>query len=288
LAQGITNPAGGGLIPVVFHIFIGLVPLAYVFLSLAFGKRTTKTPVLSIRNLLIFVFLIIGFTEISISGHHEFVLYLYLEMLLIIVGMIFLVFRGTVFQILAIGVLVVFVVLLNFMQPKLIDFQTRIYVDNENDIDLIEVSYPGHWREMHLIDGRVLLNINPHKRVGGSMRMIADANRIKSPVSLSGKMAGEGMVIFNVYKPLVTQGTWGWVNRPKAFFRMPLLGVVQIFKFENRQTGKALLLDENRNVNCKFLYEARGEQTPNRAEMSYVRWSVESTVDQGSVVKCER
>ena len=102
-AQGITNPAGGGLIPITFHIFIGLVPLAYVFLSLAFGERTTKTPVFSIRNLLILVFLIIGFIEISISDHHEYVLYLYLEMLLIIVGMIFLLFRGIVFQVLAIG-----------------------------------------------------------------------------------------------------------------------------------------------------------------------------------------
>ena len=141
---------------------------------------------------------------------------------------------------------------------------------------------------MHLKDGRVLLNINPHKRVGGSMRMIADANRIKSPVSLSGETAGESRVIFNVYKPLVTQGTWGWMDRPQTFFKIPLLGAVHIFKFENHLAGTALLLDRNKNVSCKYLYEARGEQTPNVAENSYVRWSVESTVEEGSVIKCER
>ena len=174
--------------------------------------------------------------------------------------------------------------MLNFLQPKLIDFQTRIYIDNEKDIDFIEVSYPGHWREMHLKDGRVLLNINPHKRAGGSMRMIADANRIKSPVSLSGEMAGERQVIFDVYKPLPTQGPRGWTDRPKTFIKIPLLGTVHIFRFENHLAGKALLLDKNKNVDCKHLYEARGEQTPNGAENSYVRWSIEASVEAGSVL----
>jgi len=287
LAQGITFPAGGGLIPVAFHILIGLVPLAYVFLSLAFRKRTTKTPVFSIRNLLILAYLIIGFAEISLSEHHRFVLYLYVEMLLIVVGMIFLSFRGTVIQILAIVGLVAFVVLLNYLRPKLIDFQTRIYIDNEQDIDFIEVSYPGHWREMHLSDGRVLLNINPHRRTGGTMRMIADANKIKSPVSLGGEKAGEGQVIFDTYEPSVTRGTWGWTDRPEAFFRLPLFGVVQIFKFENRMSGKVLLLDENKTVSCKYLYQARDKQAPDGAGNRHVKWSVESTVDQGSVVKCD-
>jgi len=287
LAQGITNPAGGGVIPVAFHILIGLAPLAYVFLSLAFGDRTKKVPVISIRNILIIVFLIIGFIEISISDHHNYALYLYVEMLLIIIGMIFLLFRGSVIQVLAIVGLVAFVVLANFLRPKLIDFQTRIYIDNEQDIDLTEVSYPGHWREMHLSDDRVLLNINPHRPTGGTMRMIADANKIKSPVSLGVEEAGEGQVIFDIYEPSVTRGTWGWRDRPEAFFKLPLLGVVQIVKFENRLSGKALLLDENNKVNCRYLYEARGEQAPDGAESGYVRWSTESTVDQGSVVKCE-
>jgi hypothetical protein len=287
LAQGITNPAGGGLIPVAFHILIGLVPLAYVFLSLAFRERATKTPVFSIRNFLILAYLIIGFAEISLSEHHRFVLYLYLEMLLIVVGMIFLLFRGIVFQILAIVGLIAFVVSVNFLRPKLIDLQTRIYIDNEEDIDFIEVSYPGHWREMHLSDGRILLNINPHRRTGGTMRMIADANKIKSPVSLDGEEAGEGQVVFDIYEPSVTRGTWGWRDRPEAFLKIPLLDAVQVFKFENRLSGKALLLDENNMVNCKYLYEATGEQAPDRAEYGYVKWSTESTVDQGSVVKCE-
>jgi hypothetical protein len=287
LAQGITNPAGGGAIPVFFHILIGVVPLAYVFLSLAFGKKKTKVPIFSIKNFLILVFLIVGFTLISVSDHFKIVLYLYLEMLLIVFGLMILLCRGIVTRALAIVGLVAFVVLLNFYRPKLVDFQTRIYVDNEKDIEFIEVSYPGHWREMHLADGRVLLNINPHKRVGGAMHMISDANKINSPVSLGGELDGEGQVIFDVYEPTVTSGTWGWLDRPEVFFKLPLLGVVHIIKFENRPAAKALLLDDNKTVKCQYLFEARGEQTPERAENGYVRWSVESTVEEGSEVKCE-
>lgn len=288
MAQGITNPAGGGQIPVALHILLGLGLLGYVFASLAFRKKTAEVSVFSISTLVIFVYLIIGFTEISISDHQRMNLYLYLEMLLIIVGTIFLLLRGLVFQVLAIGGVVAFVGLLNFVRPQLIDLQTRIYVDNEKDINFIEVSYPSHWREMHLEDGRVLLNINPHKRVGGSMRMIADANRIKSPVSLGGKMAGESQVIFDVYKPQVTHGTWGWKDRPKAFFNIPLLGTVHIPRFENHLAGRALLLDENKKVKCEYLYEARGKPIPNTEEASYVRWSIEFTVEQSSVIECER
>ena len=189
---------------------------------------------------------------------------------------------------LAIGSAVVLIGLLNFLKPKLIDFQAKIYVDNEKSINRIAVSYPGHWREMHLEDGRVLLNINPHRRFGGSMRMIADANKIASPVTLAEQGHGEHQVIFDVYNPVVTQGTWGWADRPRAFFNIPLLGTVQIPKFENELAGKALLLDENRQVECRYLFEARGKVVRDTTPNSHVAWNVESTVEDRSMVDCRQ
>ena len=150
------------------------------------------------------------------------------------------------------------------------------------------VSYPGHWREMHLEDGRVLLNINPHRKYGGSMRMIADANKIKSPVTLGGQTDGQHQVVFDVYNPLATRGTWGWLDRPKAFFNIPLFGTVHIPRFENKSAGTALLLDENKNVKCQYLYEARGKGVPATLTNAYVVWSIEGTVEDGSLVECQQ
>lgn len=287
-AQGITNPAGGGVILVAFHILLGIGLLVYVLVSLATRNATGKARAMAVMIPLIGLYLVVGFVETYIAEHNGLVLVLYIEMLLLIVGTVLLIFRQSASRVWAIGGALVFVGVLNFLQPKLIDLQTRIYFDNGADMKSIAVSYPGHWREIHLQDGRVLLNINPHRKFGGSMRMIAEANRIKSPVTLGGQADGEQQVVFDVYNPVATRGTWGWSDRPKAFFNIPLFGTVHILKFENKRAGTALLLDENKDVKCRYLYEARGKGVPATLSNKHVVWSIEGAVDDGSVVECQQ
>ncbi len=286
-AQGITNPAGGGVIPVYLLTLLGLPLLAYALFSIVKRKASGKIPAPFIAFPLITLYLPAGFVVIYAADHFDGALYLYLELLLLMLGMIVLLWRGTIARVLGVAGLLIFVAALNFLHPKLVDFQDRLYIDNEKDFTFIAVSYPGHWREMHLSDGRVLLNINPHRHFGGSMRMQARANAIASPIVLGAGDEAAHPIIFDIFEPVTTQGTWGWNKRPKAFLTIPILGTIHISRIEAKPIGKALLLDDNMSVECRYLYAARGASMPNSAIGTQVVWTREQTVEDRSVVDCE-
>jgi len=292
IAQGITNPLGGGAIPVFFHLWLGIIPLLYLFIRLTFGSRNSSLR-LSWKSAivvgLIVIYLAIGIAYVDFvdqSRTMRNLLYLCIEMFLISIGLIFLLIRKNTFRAVAFAVLVGSIVLLNYYRPRLIDFHNRIYVDNSGEYTMLDVTYPGHWRLMHLQDGRILLNINPYRQYAGSMQSRALKNTIRSPISLDEKPASENQKIFSIYKLRITEGPWGWTRRPRAFFNIPLLGDVTIYKFEKVEIGKGLLLDQNQRVDCHYLYQARESSSTMPVPQGYVSWSIEAKVSDGSVVAC--
>jgi hypothetical protein len=184
-AQGITNPAGGGVIPVLAHLVLGYLLLAYVYLSIAVNHSAGKVRALPVMVPVIALYVALGFVMTCVPERNQGVLHLYVVLLTLITGTLWLAIRTRARRILAITSTAAFVVALNFFHPKLFDLQTRSYFDNADDLRPMAVSYPGRWREMHLEDGKVLLNINPHRKFGGTMRMIAEQNEIKSPFRYS-------------------------------------------------------------------------------------------------------
>lgn len=287
LAQGITNPAGGGVIPVMFMIVVGLPLVIYVFSSLpaADDSESPRAPFVIVP--LSILYLLLGIGAIYAADHHSAALYLYLEVLLLAVGTALLICRSTIARCLAVASIVLVTGVLNFFHPKLVDLQDRRYVNNENSFKQIDVTYPGHWREMHLSDGRVLLNINPQRRYAGSMQMNAATNRIKSPVMFDLTGTQVHPVIKDIYRPVISTGTWGWARRPEAFFELPLFGQVRIEKITPEPQGKALLLDDDMKVDCHYLFEARGEPIPDALHGENVVWSTAATVSGLSEVSCE-
>ena len=284
-AQGIVNPMGGGVIPIMFYTLIGYPLLAYVLIGLATKYGSGNVRALRVMIPLIVLYVLIGFLVTYVPERNEWVLHLYVVLLLLIVGTTWLGVPGLVARVLVIDSALALIAVLNFFHPKLIDFRERVYIDNTDTSNQLAVSYPGHWREMHLEDGRVLLNVNPHRRYGGTMRMNADRNKIASPITLSDE--GDG-IAFNVFNSLETYGTNGWKNRPRSVFTVPLLGTAEIPRFENQLAGKALLLDDNAEVACRYLHAARGEPVPSTASERKVIWSVERSIESQSIVECER
>ena len=287
-AQGITNPAGGGVIPVGILALLGLPLAGWIIYAIVERKSSGRTPGQVALAVLVPLYLLAGFVFISAADHHDAVLYLYLELLLVMLGSVFLLARGTTGRIAGIAAVIVFVATLNFFSPKLVDFQDRRYVNNQSDFTLVEVSYPGHWREMHLADGRVLLNINPHRQFGGGIRMNARLNAIDSPIAFPADVRDAHPVIVDLFEAVPTRGTWGYAYRPKAFLELPLLGTVRIPRFELEHVGTGLLLDENFHVACRYLYEARGAPMPEEERNARVVWTREQTIESRSVVSCRQ
>lgn len=287
-AQGITNPAGGGVIPVMFMIAVGLPLVIYLLSARATIDETPALRAPFVTVPLIVVYLLLSIGAIHAADHHTAALFLYLEVLLVAIATVLVLLQDALARGLAIAAVVLAVAVLNFFHPKLIDLQDRRYVNNELDFEQFEVSYPGHWRVMHLDDGRILLNINPQRQVGGTLRMQSAANRIRSPVVFDLQGADTHPVIKKIYRPVVSEGTWGWNRRPEAFFELPLFGQVRIEKITPEPQGMALVLDGDMRVDCHYLLEARGEPVPDAMHGKYVEWSSASTVDGQSEVRCQK
>lgn len=287
LAQGITNPAGGGVIPVALLTYLGVPLLAYLAFAAVARTSSGRVPAKTTGITLVSLYVLAGFIVIDAADHFDGVLYLYLELLLVMLGMVFVLARRALARALGVTALVAFVVALNYVNPTLVDFQDRRYVDNENDFVLVDVSYPGHWREMHLEDGRVLLNINPHRQYGGTMRLQAERNAIESPIAFPAGQSDDHPVVVELFELVTTGGTWGWKRRPRAFFSLPVLGTVLIPRFETALVGTALVLDEDLGVDCRYLYEARGQAMPESEKGRRVTWTREQTVEDRSEVGCQ-
>lgn len=287
-AQGITNPAGGGVIPVGILTLLGLPLAGWILYAIVERQASGRIPGRVVLFLLIPIFLLAGFVFISAADHHDGALYLYLELILIMLGSVFLLARGAIGRAAGTAAVIAIVAVLNFFSPKLVDFQERRYVNNQSEFRLVDVSYPGHWREMHLADGRVLLNINPHRQFGGGIRMNARLNAIDSPIAIPVDERDTHPVIVDLFHAVPTRGTWGWTYRPEAFFDWPILGTVRIPRYALERVGTALVLDENRQAPCRYLYEALGEPMPDDQRGGGVTWTREQTIESRSVVSCEQ